>query len=142
MEQHRASPACAGCHKLMDPIGLALENFDAVGAWRTHDAGSVIDATGDLGDGTRVDGVVSLRQALMRRPDVIVSTITEKLLTYALGRGLEHHDMPAVRTIVRNAAADSYRFSSLVREIVSSTPFSMRRAEAGAGSAVAAVRKE
>jgi hypothetical protein len=142
MEQHRASPACAGCHKLMDPIGLALENFDAVGAWRSHDAGSVIDATGDLVDGTRVDGVVSLRQALMQRPDVIVSTITEKLLTYALGRGLEHHDMPAVRTIVRNAATDGYRFSSLVREIVSSTPFSMRRAEAGAESAVASVRKE
>jgi hypothetical protein len=142
MEQHRASPVCASCHKLMDPIGLALENFDAVGAWRSHEAGSLIDATGELSDGTRVDGVVTLRQALMKRPDVIVTTMTEKLLTYALGRGLEHYDMPAVRAIVRNSEKDGYRFSSLVREIVNSTPFRMRRAEARKSTDQVSARKE
>jgi hypothetical protein len=129
MEQHRASPACAGCHRIMDPIGLALENFDAVGAWRTHDAGAAIDASGELADGSRVDGAVALRDALLRRPEVLVGTMTEKLLTYALGRTLEHDDMPAVRAIVRASASDDYRFSSLVRGIVTSVPFQMRRAD-------------
>ncbi|HZM61382.1 MAG TPA: DUF1592 domain-containing protein, partial [Vicinamibacterales bacterium] len=128
MERHRASPACAGCHKVMDPLGLALENFDAIGAWRSSEAGVPIDASGELGDGTRIDGVVALRQALMTRPDVLVGTMTEKLMTYALGRRVEPVDMPAVRAIVRQAARDGYRFSSIVRGIVSSVPFQMRLA--------------
>ncbi|PWT85474.1 MAG: hypothetical protein C5B57_02855 [Blastocatellia bacterium] len=129
MEQHRANPSCAGCHKLMDPLGFALENFDAVGKWRTRDAGRPIDASGQLTDGTLVDGVVSLRQALLQRPEVFVGTLTEKMLTYSLGRGLDYHDMPAVRTIVRAAARQNYRFSSLIEGIVSSTPFLLRQAE-------------
>jgi Protein of unknown function (DUF1592)/Protein of unknown function (DUF1588)/Protein of unknown function (DUF1587)/Protein of unknown function (DUF1595)/Protein of unknown function (DUF1585) len=128
MERHRANPACAGCHKVMDPLGLALENFDAVGAWRTYEAGVPIDASGELNDGTRIDGVVALRQALLKRPEVLVGTMTEKLMTYALGRRVEASDMPAVRAIVRDAAQDGYRFSSIVRGIVSSVPFQMRLA--------------
>jgi hypothetical protein len=128
MEQHRSNPACAGCHKVMDPLGLALENFDAVGAWRTRESGIAIDASGELTDGTKIDGVAALRDALVRRPDVLVGTMTEKLMTYGLGRTLEYQDMPAVRAIVRSSARDNYRFSSLVRGIVSSTPFQMRRA--------------
>jgi mono/diheme cytochrome c family protein len=126
MEEHRKNPVCAGCHKIMDPLGFAMENFDAVGRWRTRDAGSLIDATGQFIDGTELDGVDSLRQALVKRPDVFVSTMTEKLLIYALGRGLEPYDMPAVRRAVRESARDDYRFSSLILEIVSSTPFQMR----------------
>src|SRR5262245_46413439 len=128
MEQHRSNPACAGCHRVMDPLGLALENFDAVGAWRTRESGIAIDASGVLTDGTKIDGVAALRDALVKRPDVLVGTMTEKLMTYALGRTLEHQDMPAVRAIVRAAARDDYRFSSLVRGIVSSVPFQMRSA--------------
>jgi hypothetical protein len=126
MERHRASPACASCHRVMDPLGLALENFDAVGRWRTEEAGTRIDASGELEDGTRVDGAAALREALLRKPDVLVGTMTEKLMTYALGRGLEAHDMPAVRGVVRAAARDDYRFSALVRGIVTSLPFQMR----------------
>ena len=126
MERHRASPACAGCHRVMDPLGLALENFDAVGKWRGQEAGVPIDASGELSDGTRVDGVVAMRNALLARRDVLAGTITEKLLTYALGRGLEYYDMPAVREIVSAAGRDDYRFSSLVLAIVRSVPFQMR----------------
>jgi mono/diheme cytochrome c family protein len=132
MEEHRANPACAGCHRLMDPIGLSMENFDAIGAWRTRDGATVtnlgtpIDASGELMDGTRVDGVVALRKALVRKPDVFVGTLTEKLLIYALGRGLGHYDMPTVRAIVRDSAKDNYRFSSLILGIVKSTPFQKR----------------
>ena len=128
MAEHRASPVCASCHKVMDPIGFALENFDAVGAWRTREAGGPIDASGELADGTKIDGVVTLRQALLSRPEVFVGTMTEKLLTYALGRGLDYHDMPVVRSIVRQAAVSDYRFSSLVMGIVNSVPFQMRTA--------------
>jgi hypothetical protein len=128
MAEHRANPVCASCHKVMDPIGFALENFDAVGAWRTREAGGAIDASGELADGTKVDGVVTLRQALLGRPEVFVGTMTEKLLTYALGRGLDYHDMPVVRSIVRQSAASDYRFSSLVLGIVKSVPFQMRTA--------------
>ena len=110
----------------MDPLGLALENFDAVGKWRAQEAGVPIDASGQLGDGTRVDGAVALRDALMARPDVLAGTFTEKLLTYALGRGLEHYDMPAVRQILRSARRDEYRFGPLVLAIVRSVPFQMR----------------
>jgi hypothetical protein len=128
MEAHRASPACAGCHSVMDPIGFALENFDAVGAWRTRDAGTAVDASGQLADGTRVDGVVGLRDALVRRSDVFFDTFTEKLLIYALGRGLQHYDRPVVRTIVRNASGDGNRFSAYILGVVTSTPFQMRGA--------------
>jgi hypothetical protein len=131
MEQHRSNPACASCHRVMDPLGLALENFDAVGAWRTRESGIPIDASGELTDGTKITGVGALRAALLKRPDVLVGTVTEKLMTYALGRGLEYQDMPAVRAIVRTAARDNYRFSSLVRGIVSSVPFQMRVARSG-----------
>ncbi|MEO8257882.1 MAG: DUF1592 domain-containing protein [Acidobacteriota bacterium] len=128
LEAHRANPACAGCHRLMDPVGFALENFDAVGAWRTEDAGVPIDASGTLVDGTAVRDVVTLRQAILKRPELFISTLTEKLLTYALGRGLTHHDMPVVRGIVREAAGRDNRFSSLVFGIVRSAPFQMRTA--------------
>jgi hypothetical protein len=111
----------------MDPVGFALENFDAVGAWRAREVGVPIDATGQLADGTKVDGVVTLRKALLNRPDVFVSTITQKLLTYGLGRGVTYGDMPTVRAIVRQAAPD-YRFSSIVLGIVRSAPFQMRTA--------------
>ncbi len=124
--EHRANPACATCHKAMDPIGFALENFDAVGAWRTDDAGVPIDASGELADGTKVDGIVALRRALVSRPDVFVGTLTEKLLTYALGRGLDYRDMPAVRAIVRESARDNNRFSSLILGVVRSPQFQMR----------------
>ena len=127
MARHRAGPACASCHRVMDPLGLALENFDAVGAWRTEEAGVKVDASGELGDGRVLDGVGALRRALLDRPDVIVGTMAEKLLTYALGRDLEPADMPAVRTIVGAARRDGYRFSSLVRAVAASVPFQMRR---------------
>jgi hypothetical protein len=113
---------------MIDPAGLALENFDAVGAWRARDGGTrgtPVDASGQLVDGTKVDGVVALRQALMREPE---TTVTEKLLTYALGRGLVASDMPAVRGIVRDARRDGYRFSSIVLGIIRSVPFQMRSA--------------
>jgi len=126
METHRRSPTCATCHRIMDPIGLALENFDAVGAWRTRDAGLPIDASGQLMDGTAVDGPESLRRALLAKPDVFVGNVAEKLLTYALGRRLEYYDMPAVRTIVRDAARRENRVSALVMAVVTSQPFRMR----------------
>ena len=132
LEVHRRNPACAGCHRMIDPAGLALENFDAVGAWRARDGGTrgtLVDASGQLVDGTKVDGVVALRAALMREPDIFVSTVTEKLLTYALGRGLTAADMPAVRAIVRDAQRDGYRFSSIVLGVVRSVPFQMRTVE-------------
>jgi hypothetical protein len=126
MEEHRNNPACSGCHSIMDPIGFAMENFDAVGAWRTHESRVPIDASGQLLDGTRVNGVVELKKALMKQPDRFVETFTEKLMTFALGRGLAYYDMPSVRTIVRNSARNNFRFSSIVTGIVSSTPFQMR----------------
>ena len=132
MEQHRANPVCASCHKLMDPLGLALENFDAVGAWRSSengDNGEPIDTSGQLADGTKIDGVTGLREALLKHPDVLVTTVAEKLLTYALGRGLEAEDMPAVRAIVRQSERDGYRFTSLIKGVVNSMPFRMRKAE-------------
>ena len=106
MAEHRTNPTCATCHKVMDPVGLALENFDAVGAWRTHEAGGPIDASGQLADGRSVDGVVTLRQAILDRPELFVSTMTEKLMTYALGRGVGSEDMPEIRRILRDASAN------------------------------------
>ena len=129
MEEHRKNPACASCHKLMDPIGLALENFDGIGRWRVADAGVRIDASSTLWDGTQVDGPAGLRQAILSRPDQFARTATEMLLTYALGRGLEYYDMPIVRAVVKDAARNHYRFSSLVTGIVTSVPFQMRRAK-------------
>jgi len=119
---------CATCHRVMDPLGFSLENFDATGQWRVREEGGPVDASGQLADGSKVDGPVSLRQALMKRPDQFVGTMTEKLLTYALGRGLEYYDMPVVRSIARDSARNNYRFSSIVMGIVKSTPFQMRRA--------------
>ena len=136
LEQHRASPACASCHRVLDPIGFALENFDAVGAWRTRDGGTLgdpVDASGQLVDGAHVDGVVALRRALVREPEMFARTLTEKLLTYAVGRGLDASDMPAVRSIVRDAGRQEYRFTSIVLGIVRSVPFQMRTAE-GSGT--------
>ncbi|HEV7282957.1 MAG TPA: DUF1592 domain-containing protein [Pirellulaceae bacterium] len=129
LAQHRADTACASCHDLIDPPGLALENFDAVGRWRSEEEGVVIDALGGLSDGSEFVGVEGLEKALLARPEPFVTTLTEKLLTYALGRGLTPDDAPAVRAIVRDAAADDYRFSTLVLEIAKSVPFQMRRAE-------------
>jgi hypothetical protein len=126
MTQHRANPTCRSCHQIMDPIGLALENFDGVGRWRTADAGIAIDASGQLVDGTAVDGVATLRAALLGYPDAFTQTLTEKLLMYAVGRTAHHYDMPVVRAITRGAARNDHRFSSLVMGIVSSPPFQMR----------------
>ena len=127
LEEHRKSPACASCHKIMDPLGFALENFDATGQWRSKsEDGAAIDASGVLLDGSKVDGPITLRAALMSRPDVFVSTLAEKLMTYALGRGVDYNDMPAIREIVAKAAADNYRFSDLVTGIVKSPEFRMK----------------
>jgi hypothetical protein len=129
MEKHRANPTCAGCHKVMDPIGFALENFDGVGRWRSNEDGARIDATGTLFNGANIDGIVGLRKNLVAEPEIFVSVATEKMLTYALGRGLEYFDMPAVRTIVRDARTKDFRFSSIVLGIVRSTPFQMKEAK-------------
>jgi hypothetical protein len=128
MVKHRANPVCASCHSRMDPPGLALEHFDAVGRWReVSESRTPIDATGTLPDGSVFDGPQELRSVLLRKPERFVSTLTHKLLTYALGRGLTHHDAPTIRAILRDAAADDYRFSNVVLGIVTSTPFQMRR---------------
>ena len=131
MEQHRANPVCASCHRIMDPLGLALENFDAVGRWRSSmPGGTAIDASGAMPDGTAFDGPSDLRQLLVKNPEQFATVITEKLLTYALGRGVEYYDVPAVRQITRAAAADDYRLAALVVGVVNSTPFQMRLATA------------
>jgi mono/diheme cytochrome c family protein len=127
--RHRASPVCASCHALMDPIGFAMENFDAVGKWRDSDAGAPIDTAGVLPNGTKIDGLAGLKQALLAKPEQFASAVTEKLLMYALGRNLQYYDVPAVRAIVRAAARDSHRFSSIVMGIVKSAPFQMRTAQ-------------
>ena len=130
LARHRQSAACAICHAPMDPLGFALENFDALGGWRTLDAGVPIDASAVLADGTtRFDGPAGLRRVLLDRSEQFVETVTEKLLTYALGRGIEHYDRPVIRAVARGAAADDYRWSSLILGIVESTPFRMRRTE-------------
>ena len=130
LEAHRANPVCSGCHSRMDPLGFALENFDAVGQWRDADAGGApIDTAGVLPDGAAFDGLPELRDILHGRRGEFVATVTEKLLTYALGRGVEHYDRPAIRAIVREAAADDYRWSSIILGIARSLPFQMRRSE-------------
>lgn len=140
LEEHRKNPTCAGCHRLMDPIGFALENFDGVGIWRTRDSGFKIDASGQMFDGTRLDGPVSLRQAVLNHSDAFIATFSESLLAYALGRVIDYRDMPAARAIQREAARNHYRFSSFVLAIVKSPAFRMRCVEEGAR--VAAVRPQ
>src|SRR5262249_34958772 len=129
MEQHRKDPVCAGCHKSMDPIGFALENFDGVGHWRTKDEGRTIDPSGTLFNGAPLDGAVGLRRALVGQQDIFVGVLTEKMLTYGLGRGLEYYDMPGVRKIVKDSRKNDFRFSSLVIGIVKSTPFKMKETQ-------------
>ena len=126
MEQHRNNPACASCHRMMDPIGFALENFDAVGTWRVREGRAAIDAAGVFVDGSPIDGPVALRAAVLRHPDNFVTAFTEKLMTYGLGRGLDYRDLPAVRAIVRDATAADYRFSSVILGIVQSAAFQTR----------------
>jgi hypothetical protein len=130
MEQHRVNPACASCHSQMDPLGFALENFDAIGRWRDRGESNLpIDASGLLPNGTRFDGPAGLRAELVKSPEQFTTTMTEKLLTYALGRGVDHFDAPTIRAIVRDAGRDDYRFASVVSGIVHSTPFQMRKAQ-------------
>jgi hypothetical protein len=126
MEAHRKNPVCAACHKIMDPIGFSLENFDLTGRWRTTDGGVPVDASSQMVDGTKLSGPASLREALVNRSDVFVSTLTEKLMTYAVGRGLKYYDMPAVRAVTREASRNNDRFSSIVLGIVKSAPFQMK----------------
>src|SRR5690606_27140586 len=126
LERHRDNPACAGCHDVMDPLGLALENFNAIGEWRIRDSdagNALIDASGQLADGTPLDGINDLRSALVERPDQFAQVFTEKLMMYSIGRGVEAHDMPAVRSIVREAAKDDYRVSAIVKGIIASDQF-------------------
>ena len=127
MEEHRSNPACMGCHSLMDPIGFALENFDAIGKWRSSEGNAPIDASGTLPDGTQFEGPAGLRKVLLSRPQQFVQTATEKLFTYALGRELEYYDAGVLREILREAAPGGYRWSSLILGIIKSTPFQMRR---------------
>lgn len=126
LAQHRANPACASCHDRMDPVGFSLENFDAVGRWRDLEGGQPVDASGGLPDGSQFTGVDGLERGLLDRPEIFVATMTEKLMTYAIGRGVEYYDAPAIRKIVRDAEGNGFRFSSLILGIVTSTPFQMR----------------
>jgi hypothetical protein len=128
LEEHRRTPSCASCHRVMDPLGFALENFDGVGEWRVKEQGGNVDPEGQLADGTKVDGPVALRRALNRNPDMFVRTVTEKLMTYGLGRGLDHRDLPLVRQIARDAAKNNYKWSALVLGIARSAPFQMKKA--------------
>jgi hypothetical protein len=127
LARHTEDPACASCHATMDPPGFALEGFDAIGRWRDSDAGEPVDSAATLPDGTAVDGPASLRAAILARPEIFVGTLTQKLMTYALARGLEPTDMPAVRKIVRDARDDDYRFGAVVLGVVESVPFTMRK---------------
>jgi hypothetical protein len=138
MEQHRSNAVCASCHRVIDPPGFALENFNPIGQWRDKDAdGAPIDAAGVLADGTKVDGPVALREAILKRPEAFATTVTQRLLTYALGRGLEPSDMPVVRRIVREAAPNRYQLTSIITGIVNSVPFRMRTTLQPAESRVA-----
>jgi hypothetical protein len=128
MEQHRKNATCAVCHSVMDPLGFSLENFSPLGQWRTTDDGFPVDAGGAMPDGRRFEGVDGLREALLAKPDLFITVLTEKLMIYALGRGIEPSDMPAVRAITREAARDGQRFSTLILGLVRSVPFQMRSA--------------
>ena len=138
MELHRKNPACMSCHRMIDPIGLALENFDVTGAWRIKDNGAPIDPASTLYDGTPLASAADLQQALMKRSDVLVRTFTENLATYALGRRLAASDMPMVRAVVRRAAADDYKFSAFVTAIVTSPAFRMKSADTPAATTAGA----
>jgi hypothetical protein len=127
LAEHRANTACASCHNLMDPVGFSLENFDAIGRWRNLEEGQPIDPSGGLPDGSKFTGVSGLEEALQQRPELFVGTLTEKLMTFALGRGIETYDAPAIRKIVRDAEEKDFRFSSVIVGIVKSTPFTMRK---------------
>ena len=127
MEKHRKNPGCASCHAAIDPLGFALENFDAIGRWRTADAGTAVDSSGVLPDGTRLEGPSGLRNVLLSRPEEFVTVFAERMLVYALGRGVEDYDVPAIRKIVREAARQEYRWSSLILATAKSMPFQMRR---------------
>jgi hypothetical protein len=141
LERHRTPLACAGCHRVIDPPGFALENFNSVGQWRDRgDNGAAIDTGGVLADGTRVDGPIALRDAILARPDAFARVLTERLMTYALGRGVEPSDMPVVRAIVRKSAATNYSLASIVQHIVESTPFQMRTRLEPAGSPTTVAR--
>lgn len=140
LEQHRENPVCAACHRMMDPIGFSLENFDAIGAWRTKDSGFPVDASGKMFDGTNLDGPVSLRQAILNHSDAFLGTFSQNLLAYGLGRVVDYRDMPVVRSINRDAAIDGNRFSTFVLSIVRSAPFQMRRADESESSAAEEVR--
>jgi hypothetical protein len=129
MERHRQDAVCAGCHRMMDPIGFSLENFDGTGRWRTMEDGRAIDATDTFFTGVKIDGVVGLRREILKRPEVFVGVLTEKMMTYAVGRGMEYYDMPAVRKVVRDATPTNYRLSSIVLGIVRSVPFQMKEAK-------------
>jgi hypothetical protein len=126
LEQHRLSPTCAGCHQIMDPVGLSLENFDAIGRWRTEDEGVAVDTSSQLTDGTPISGAASLRKALLDRSDALVAPLTEKLLMYGVGRETTYDDMPVVRAIMRGAAPRRYRLSDLILGVVNSVPFQWR----------------
>ena len=128
MEAHRRNPVCASCHTRMDPLGFALENFDGIGKWRTRDGTAAINAAGVLPDGRGFNGPIDFRNALVSRRDEFVRTFAEKLLTYALGRGVEYYDYPAIRRIIGEAAETDYRWSSIILGVVRSTPFQMRTA--------------
>jgi len=130
MTQHRAMPACAGCHSRMDPIGFAMENFDAIGRWRDRDGDSAIDASGVFPNGQKFDGMAGLKEALLSSPEEFVSTVCERLLMYAVGRNVQYFDAPAVRAIVRESARNNYKFDSLVLGVVKSVPFQMRETQA------------
>jgi hypothetical protein len=130
MVQHRADPACANCHARMDPIGFAMENFDAVGQWRDHDGANAIDVSSKLPDGTVVDGLAGVKQLLLNDPQRFVGAMTQKLLMYGIGRNVQYFDAPAVRKIVRDAAANNYKFDALVLGVVNSAPFQMRTVKA------------
>jgi hypothetical protein len=137
MVKHRADPMCAGCHAKMDPIGFALEHFDAVGRWRDADAGGAIDAKSTLIDGTTVDGIEGVRAMLLKNPYQFVHAFTEKLMMYALGRNVQYYDAPAIRAVVREAAEQNYAFSAIVTGIVASVPFQNRNVYADAAPTVA-----
>jgi hypothetical protein len=138
LEQHRANPACASCHRMIDPIGLALENFDVTGAWRIKDNGVPVDAASALYDGTPLAGPIDLRRALLKRSRVLVQNFAENLMTYAVGRRLSYEDMPAVRGIVRQAEAADHKLSAFVVAIVKSPAFRMRAADLSTPTADAA----
>jgi hypothetical protein len=130
MEQHRSNPQCSSCHRVIDPLGLALENFDVTGRWRIRDNGAPVDPVGDLYDGTTMTGPAGLRAALLKHQDMFILSFTERLMTYSLGRRVEPFDMPAIRKIMRDAAKDNHRFSAFVMGVVNSRAFQMSRAAA------------